>query len=78
MSANDIGLNFNAEGSILWTNAQADIVCMVSQYEVLTAGMSLVKCQLPSWYGMTHVMSRLAEGRANPEDSTSPMLNSFV
>ena len=46
---NDIGLNFNAESFILWTNAHANIVCMVSQYEVLTAGMCLVKCQLASW-----------------------------
>ena len=32
---NDIGLNLNAESFILWTNAHANIVCMVSQYEVL-------------------------------------------
>ena len=30
----DIGLIFNAESLILWTNAHANIVCMVSQYEV--------------------------------------------
>ena len=31
----DMGLIFNAESLILWTNAHANIVCMVSQYEVL-------------------------------------------
>ena len=45
---NDIGLNLNAESFILWANAHDSIVCIVSQYEVLTAGMCLVKFQLPS------------------------------
>ena len=52
---NDIGLNFNAESFILWTNAHDNIVSMVSQYEVLTAGMCLVKYQLPSRFVMIHV-----------------------
>ena len=57
---NDIGLNLNAESFILWANAPDSIVCIVSQYEVLTAGMCLVKFQLPSWCVVIRVMSCLS------------------
>ena len=62
VSENDIGLNFNAKSFILGTNAHASIVCMVSQYGVLTAHRRHVfsQSQLPSWYAMIHVMSCLA------------------
>ena len=57
---NDIGLNLNAESFIRWANAHDSIVCIVSQYEVLTAGMCLVKLQLPSWCVVIRVMSCLS------------------
>ena len=57
---NDIRLNLNAKSFILWANAHDSIVCIVSQYEVLTAGMCLVKLQLPSWCVVIRVMSCLS------------------